>query len=87
MSKTLFAAPIPEECRSVGVIIQTAVKIAVQEAEVDGKDVTPWILKRIGELWKPPPQKKNSTSPCSCHTMASTYHFLRCGIRRERLVN
>ena len=51
----LFAAPIPEKYHSVGETIQKAVEIAVQEAEENGmskrgKEVTPWILKRVGEL-------------------------------------
>ena len=49
----LFAAPIPEHCHSVGETVQKAVEIAVQEAEENGmskreKEVTPWILKRVG---------------------------------------
>ena len=51
----LFAAPIPEKYHSVGETIQRAVETAVQEAEENGmskrgKEVTPWILKRVGEL-------------------------------------
>jgi len=51
----LFAAPIPEEYHSIGETIQKAVEVAVQEAEENGmsncgKEVTPWILKRVGEL-------------------------------------
>lgn len=51
----LFAAPIPERYHSIGETIQKAVEIAVQEAEQNGmskrgKEVTPWILKRVGEL-------------------------------------
>lgn len=51
----LFAAPIPENYHPIGEIIQQAVEIAVREAEENGmskcgKEVTPWILKRVGEL-------------------------------------
>jgi len=51
----LFAAPIPEEYHSIGETIQKAVETAVKEAEGNGmskrgKEVTPWILKRVGEL-------------------------------------
>ena len=51
----LFAAPIPEAYHPVGEAIQKAVEAAVQEAEENGvskrgKEVTPWILKRVGEL-------------------------------------
>jgi len=69
----LFAAPILEECRSVGKTIHKAVEVSVQEAEVDEKEVTLWILKRIGEL-SGGKSLPNSTSPCSCHTVASTHH-------------
>ena len=56
-SGVLFAAPIPEKYHSVGETIQKAVEVAVQEAEENGmskrgKEVTPWILKRVGELSK-----------------------------------
>ena len=51
----LFAAPIPEHYHSVGETVQKAVEIAVQEAGENGtskreKEVTPWILKRVGEF-------------------------------------
>ena len=51
----LFAAPIPEMYHSISETIQKAVEIAVQEAEENGmskrgKEVTPWILKRVDEL-------------------------------------
>ena len=51
----LFAAPIPKKYHSIGETIQRAVEIAVQEAEENGtskrgKEVTPWILKRVNEL-------------------------------------
>lgn len=51
----LFAAPIPEKYHSIGETIQKAVEDAVREAEENGmskrgKEVTPWILKRVGEL-------------------------------------
>ena len=51
----LFAAPIPESYHAVGETIQEAVEAAIREAEENGvskrgKEVTPWILKRVGEL-------------------------------------
>ena len=51
----IFAVPIPEEYESVGQELQRAVEQAVQEAEVNGvsrqgKEATPWLLKRVGEL-------------------------------------
>lgn len=51
----LFACPIPAEYHAQGAIIQQAVEQAVQESReqgVDkrGKEVTPWLLKRVGEL-------------------------------------
>ena len=60
----LFAAPIPEECRSVGETDQKAVE----------KEVIPWVLKWIGEL-SGGKYLVNSASPCSSHTIASTYHI------------
>lgn len=51
----LFAVPIPGEFQKQGQEIQEAVEQAVRESVeqgVDrrGKEVTPWLLKRVGEL-------------------------------------
>ncbi|EGO28980.1 hypothetical protein SERLADRAFT_444897 [Serpula lacrymans var. lacrymans S7.9] len=51
----LFAAPIPEEYEAAGLAIQQAVERAISEAEDNGihksgKEVTPWLLKRVGEI-------------------------------------
>ena len=54
----LFAVPVRGTYHLVDETIQKAVEIAVQEAEVNGmsepgKEATPWILGRVGELrWK-----------------------------------
>jgi pseudouridine-5'-phosphate glycosidase/pseudouridine kinase len=51
----LFGVPIPEKYHETGQKIQLAVDAAVSEAErlgIDkrGKEVTPWLLKRVSEL-------------------------------------
>ncbi|KAI6047678.1 indigoidine synthase A-like protein [Pisolithus marmoratus] len=51
----LFAVPIPESYEAAGAAIQEAVELAVRESEESGisklgKEVTPWLLKRVGEL-------------------------------------
>ncbi|KAG6336097.1 hypothetical protein ID866_2994 [Astraeus odoratus] len=51
----LFAVPIPEEYEAAGAAVQKAVEVAVRESEELGisklgKEVTPWLLKRVGEL-------------------------------------
>ncbi|KAG6814072.1 hypothetical protein H0H92_003119 [Tricholoma furcatifolium] len=51
----MFAVPIPEEFEEVGAKIQQAVDQAVAESEANGmsklgKEVTPWLLSRVGEL-------------------------------------
>ncbi|OAX44241.1 hypothetical protein K503DRAFT_852805 [Rhizopogon vinicolor AM-OR11-026] len=51
----LFAVPIPAEYEAVGSTLQEAVEQAVRESEQQhisnlGKEVTPWLLKRVGEL-------------------------------------
>ncbi|KAI6008229.1 indigoidine synthase A-like protein [Pisolithus orientalis] len=51
----LFAVPIPEKYEANGAVIQEAVELAVRESEESGisklgKEVTPWLLKRVGEL-------------------------------------
>ncbi|KAJ6621693.1 indigoidine synthase A-like protein [Mycena sp. CBHHK59/15] len=54
-SGALIAAPIPEEYAERGEVIQEAVDKAVLESEENGmskrgKEVTPWLLSRVGEL-------------------------------------
>lgn len=51
----LFAVPIPESYDAVGEELQQAVERAVKESEANGisrrgKEATPWLLKRVGEL-------------------------------------
>ncbi|KAI1788747.1 indigoidine synthase A-like protein [Ganoderma leucocontextum] len=51
----IFAVPIPEEYESIGQELQRAVEQAILEAEANGvsrrgKEATPWLLKRVGEL-------------------------------------
>ena len=51
----LFATPIPAEYEAQGAKIQQAVEQAVRESielgvDKRGKEVTPWLLKRVGEL-------------------------------------
>jgi pseudouridine-5'-phosphate glycosidase/pseudouridine kinase len=52
---TLLAVPIPETYREEGEQVQAAVEQAIKEMfaqKIDrsGKDVSPWLLKRVGEL-------------------------------------
>ncbi|ODN80730.1 hypothetical protein L202_02891 [Cryptococcus amylolentus CBS 6039] len=52
---TLLAVPIPDEHAEAGSAVQTAVEQAVRESieqgiDKRGKEVTPWLLKRVGEL-------------------------------------
>ncbi|ORY29537.1 Indigoidine synthase A like protein-domain-containing protein [Naematelia encephala] len=52
---TLLAVPIPSEHSSAGAKVQIAVEQAVRESveqgiDKRGKEVTPWLLKRVGEL-------------------------------------
>ncbi|KAF8140305.1 indigoidine synthase A-like protein [Boletus edulis] len=51
----LFAVPIPEKHEVHGTLLQEAIETALRESEETGvsklgKDVTPWLLKRVGEL-------------------------------------
>lgn len=53
----LFGVPIPEQYESIGQELQKAVEVALDEAEQNGvnrrgKEATPWLLKRVGELTK-----------------------------------
>lgn len=54
---TLLAVPIPSEHAGAGLAVQRAVEQAVRESveqgiDKRGKEVTPWLLKRVGELTK-----------------------------------
>ena len=71
----IFAAPIPEKYHSAGESIQKAVEVAVQEAEANGmskrgKEVTPWILKRVYELSGG--KSLPSSALFMCHPLAFT---------------
>lgn len=51
----LFGVPIPERYQEVGEELQRHVDQAVKEAEENGvsrrgKEATPWLLRRVGEL-------------------------------------
>jgi pseudouridylate synthase / pseudouridine kinase len=51
----LFGVPIPEQFEKIGATIQEAVEQAVAESEANGisrqgKNATPWLLKRVEEL-------------------------------------
>ena len=53
----LFGVPIPEQYEAIGQELQQSVEVALQEAEEKGinklgKEATPWLLKRVGELTK-----------------------------------
>ena len=52
---TLLAVPIPDEYQEAGARVQEGVERAIKEMfeqrlERSGKDVSPWLLKRVGEL-------------------------------------
>ncbi|OCH96089.1 indigoidine synthase A-like protein [Obba rivulosa] len=51
----LFGVPIPEKYEAVGELLQQSVEQALKEADENGmskrgKEATPWLLKRVGEL-------------------------------------
>ena len=53
----LFGVPILEQYEAIGKELQQAVELALLEAEENGvnklgKEATPWLLKRVGELTK-----------------------------------
>lgn len=53
----VFGVPIPREYEQAGILIQTAVEQAVRESveqgiDKRGKEATPWLLQRVGELTK-----------------------------------
>jgi pseudouridine-5'-phosphate glycosidase/pseudouridine kinase len=66
----LFGVPIPMEYEAVGEELQASVEQAVQEAEENGmsrrgKEATPWLLKRVGELTKGKSLLSSKTSSCT----------------------
>ncbi|KAF9270114.1 hypothetical protein L218DRAFT_976075 [Marasmius fiardii PR-910] len=61
---TLIAVPIPQQFEEEGLKIQKAVDQAVEQSEYDGiakrgKEVTPWLLKRVSELTQGRSQNSN----------------------------
>jgi len=53
VSGGILAVPIPEEFEAEGALIETAIQQSLKETEekkVIGRDVTPYILKRVNEL-------------------------------------
>jgi pseudouridylate synthase / pseudouridine kinase len=63
----LFAAPIPPAYHAIGEDLQGAVERAVRESEENGmskrgKEATPWLLARVGELTK---GRSLASSTCS----------------------
>jgi len=70
----LFGAPIPESYTTVGKELQDAVERAIRESQENGmdrrgKEVTPWLLKRVGELTS---GKSLASSECALSMVAST---------------
>lgn len=70
----LFGAPIPESYTAVGKELQEAVERAVRESQENGmsrrgKEVTPWLLGRVGELTL---GKSLASSECVSNMAAST---------------
>lgn len=56
-SSLLLGVPIPEEFHAAGEALQVAVEQAVRESVENGmaksgKQVTPWLLERVGQLTK-----------------------------------
>jgi pseudouridylate synthase / pseudouridine kinase len=51
----LLAVPIPKQYEVIGAALQDAVEMAVKESQANGisergKEVTPWLLRRVEEL-------------------------------------
>jgi pseudouridine-5'-phosphate glycosidase/pseudouridine kinase len=83
----LFAVPIPAEYEAAGSTIQEAVEQAVRESEEQhifnlGKEVTPWLLKRVGELTQGKSLASSQYWTFLDVTRLLTYDFRR-GTRRE----
>jgi pseudouridylate synthase / pseudouridine kinase len=75
----LIAVPIPEKHEADGTLLQGAIETALRESEETGasrmgKEVTPWLLRRVGELTDGKSLESSKTSPsipgldihCSC---------------------
>lgn len=91
-SGSVFGVPIPSECEADGAEIQKAVELAVAEARelgVDkkGKEVTPWLLARVGQLTKGTSLKSNvelvvNNAGVAART-AKAYEALRWGMEQS----
>lgn len=71
----LFGVPIPEQFESIGQTLQEAVEVALAEAELNGvskrgKEATPWLLNRVGEL-----TKGTSLASSECNVVRAFFHF------------
>ena len=65
----LFAVPIPEKHEAQGGILQEAIETALRESEEtgvskSGKEVTPWLLRRVGELTSGKSLESSKTVAC-----------------------
>nr|XP_018671741.1 pseudouridine-metabolizing bifunctional protein C1861.05 [Ciona intestinalis] len=61
-SGMLIAAPIPKEFKASGTKIENSIKLAQQEASsqgIQGKEVTPFILRRVNDITKGESLKSN----------------------------
>jgi len=72
---TLLAVPIPAQHEAVGNVVQEAVELAVKESieqgiDKRGKEVTPWLLKRVGELTS---GRALDLSQCDCDVYRDTF--------------
>ena len=83
----LFGVPIPSQYHTVGDTIQKAVELAVKESEKNGmsrrgKEVTPWLLKRVNELTNGQSLPSSACPPGSCF-LSSMLNRNRCCTDRE----
>jgi pseudouridine-5'-phosphate glycosidase len=84
----LIGVPIPEEYEAVGEVLQSFVEQAVREAEENGvskrgKEATPWLLKRVGELSQGKSLASSECSPFYDLAMLSVMTIRRRRINRE----
>ena len=72
----LFGVPIPKKFQVEGENIQKAVEQAIEEADQNGmstrgKEVTPWLLRRVGELTEGESLKSSKYT----NAIVSTYSY------------
>jgi len=84
----LVGVPIPEQYRAEGENIQKVVEQAILEADANGmskrgKEVTPWLLSRVGELTQGKSLRSSMYCMAPSAKRSADHNIFRCSIDRK----